>query len=152
MIFEGFDEIDWSGLEHAYGTADDVPGLLRQIAREGTGGGLADPSNELFHQGGSVCSALRRRCWQLEWFLHRRYGAHLIRVAGIGYLFRHLQLSPATQLHDRGADRLRENFTFGTGRSPVDGAGSCWESGTRSRVLSEVVPPVGRVPIGRRWW
>lgn len=53
-MLEGLDRVPWGQLEHAYGTAEDVPGLLRQ---------LADPDPEvrqrvmhelygnLFHQG-----------------------------------------------------------------------------------------------------
>ncbi|MFI0408116.1 hypothetical protein [Actinomadura sp. 3N508] len=57
-LLRGLDDIDWTALEHAYGPADDVPGLLRGIA-EGP-----DPGRDLnrldvkiFHQGGFVCSA-----------------------------------------------------------------------------------------------
>lgn len=32
MELEGLDRVDWSGLTHAYGPADDVPGLLRELA------------------------------------------------------------------------------------------------------------------------
>src|SRR5262245_30755931 len=31
-MFAGLDEINWSALTHAYGSAEDVPGLLRQRA------------------------------------------------------------------------------------------------------------------------
>ncbi|GGZ31238.1 hypothetical protein GCM10010387_26310 [Streptomyces inusitatus] len=31
-MFGGIDEVDWAALEHAYGPADDVPGLLRGLA------------------------------------------------------------------------------------------------------------------------
>jgi hypothetical protein len=33
-IFEGLNTIHWSELSHAYGTADDVPGLLRALVSE----------------------------------------------------------------------------------------------------------------------
>lgn len=36
-MFAGIDEVDWASMEHAYGPADDVPGLLRGLAS-------ADPS------------------------------------------------------------------------------------------------------------
>ena len=31
-MLAGLDEIDWAGLEHAYGPAGDVPGLIRALA------------------------------------------------------------------------------------------------------------------------
>ncbi|MFC9858877.1 MULTISPECIES: HEAT repeat domain-containing protein [unclassified Streptomyces] len=31
-MFAGIDEVDWASMEHAYGPADDVPGLLRGLA------------------------------------------------------------------------------------------------------------------------
>ncbi|MGW4027936.1 hypothetical protein ACWEFL_01235 [Streptomyces sp. NPDC004838] len=31
-MFEGIDEVDWAALEHAYGPAEDVPGLLHGLA------------------------------------------------------------------------------------------------------------------------
>ncbi|TDC90451.1 hypothetical protein [Actinomadura sp. 7K507] len=54
----GLDEIDWTALRHAYGSAGDVPGLLRGIA-EGPDpdGALDDLDVKIFHQGGFVCSA-----------------------------------------------------------------------------------------------
>jgi hypothetical protein len=33
-LLEGLDEIDWSSLQHAYGSADDVPGLIRDLASD----------------------------------------------------------------------------------------------------------------------
>src|SRR3954447_8244875 len=51
---DGLDAIDWAGLEHAYGPATDVPGLLRELL-------VADPGRRdkthwtlygnIFHQG-----------------------------------------------------------------------------------------------------
>lgn len=54
------DEVNWSRLEHNYGDASDVPGLLRGCASpdvKTASDSLADLSNKLFHQGGWVCSA-----------------------------------------------------------------------------------------------
>ncbi|GIE37012.1 hypothetical protein Ait01nite_100570 [Actinoplanes italicus] len=42
--------VDWSGLEHAYGAADDVPGLLRDLA-DGSNGALATLYGNIWHQG-----------------------------------------------------------------------------------------------------
>ncbi|MET9591451.1 PBS lyase [Streptomyces sp. NPDC006516] len=33
-MFRGIDEVDWASMEHAYGPADDVPGLLHGLASE----------------------------------------------------------------------------------------------------------------------
>ncbi|WP_155542412.1 HEAT repeat domain-containing protein [Amycolatopsis camponoti] len=53
-------DVDWSALEHNYGDASDVPGLLRACASPDAGtasDALADLTNKLYHQGGWVCSA-----------------------------------------------------------------------------------------------
>ncbi|MGT2526221.1 hypothetical protein ACU4GG_02645 [Streptomyces nojiriensis] len=54
----GLDAIHWAALEHAYGTATDVPGLLRDLYRPEK---AVDAVDELFsnvhHQGGGVYSA-----------------------------------------------------------------------------------------------
>jgi hypothetical protein len=58
-LLPGLDRIDWSALQHAYGSAEDVPGLLRAVAEE------RDPSTDavgeldvrIYHQGGFVCDA-----------------------------------------------------------------------------------------------
>ncbi|MFH8469181.1 hypothetical protein [Streptomyces sp. NPDC017991] len=55
----GLDDVDWAGLSHAYGSAEDVPGQLRALcgddeaARERAFGSLF---NNIFHQG-SRCQA-----------------------------------------------------------------------------------------------
>ncbi|MEU6749678.1 hypothetical protein ABZ914_25975, partial [Spirillospora sp. NPDC046719] len=58
-LLRDLDRIDWSSLQHAYGSAEDVPDLLRAIADE------RDPSTDavgeldarIHHQGGFVCDA-----------------------------------------------------------------------------------------------
>jgi HEAT repeat protein len=60
-VFRGIDEVDWASLRHAYGSAEDVPGLLRGLAS-------ADPAERetaldgmygaLHHQGGVYDSTL----------------------------------------------------------------------------------------------
>jgi hypothetical protein len=54
MTSEFVDTIDWSDLEHAYGSASDIPPLLKQISIA-KGRKLLDPINELYsrvlHQG-----------------------------------------------------------------------------------------------------
>ncbi|MFF4370525.1 HEAT repeat domain-containing protein [Streptomyces sp. NPDC001594] len=59
-MWVGLDGVGWAGLEHNYGSAEDVPGLLRRCAGADPGDarGAADGLlNLLFHQGGWVCSA-----------------------------------------------------------------------------------------------
>ncbi|MEU2835133.1 hypothetical protein ABZ667_42065 [Streptomyces lavendulae] len=54
----GIDAIDWAELEHAYGSAEDVPGMLRDLYRPEK---AADASDDLlthvYHQGGAVYSS-----------------------------------------------------------------------------------------------
>ncbi|MEV0970648.1 HEAT repeat domain-containing protein [Microtetraspora glauca] len=57
-MLEQLNGIRWDELKHNYGAADDIPGLLRQIID----GPAADEAlfkleNNLFHQGGWICSA-----------------------------------------------------------------------------------------------
>ncbi|MFF2791796.1 HEAT repeat domain-containing protein [Streptomyces sp. NPDC058049] len=71
-MWVGLDGINWAGLEHNYGAAGDIPGLLRRCAGPdpddpngagdaGDAGDANDASstltNLLFHQGGWICSA-----------------------------------------------------------------------------------------------
>ncbi|MEV7106082.1 HEAT repeat domain-containing protein [Streptomyces atroolivaceus] len=54
------DLIDWAALRHNYGSAADVPGLLRRCAGpdpEDAERAADDLRNHLFHQGGWICSA-----------------------------------------------------------------------------------------------
>jgi HEAT repeat protein len=60
VAWDGLDEIPWAVLKHNYGTAEDVPVLLRACA--GTSRKVAlkaadDLDNHLYHQGGWVCPA-----------------------------------------------------------------------------------------------
>ncbi len=59
-MWEGLEAIDWAGLEHNYGSAEDVPGLLHRCAGpdpEDAGEAAFELLNLLFHQGGWICSA-----------------------------------------------------------------------------------------------
>lgn len=59
-MWAGLDAIDWSGLRHNYGTADDIPPLLRACAStdlETAAGAYSELDNFLYHQGGWVCPA-----------------------------------------------------------------------------------------------
>ncbi|MET9941694.1 HEAT repeat domain-containing protein [Streptomyces halstedii] len=54
------DLVDWAALRHNYGSAEDVPGLLRRCAGpdpEDAERAADDLLNHLFHQGGWICSA-----------------------------------------------------------------------------------------------
>ncbi|MFE2911991.1 HEAT repeat domain-containing protein [Kitasatospora indigofera] len=57
----GLDEIPWANLRHAYGSAEDVPVLLRALARPGEDSEreerLDDLDAAVYHQGGAVYSA-----------------------------------------------------------------------------------------------
>jgi hypothetical protein len=59
-MWEELGTVDWAGLRHNYGSAEDVPSLLNRCAgadAEDAEDAVADLDNLLFHQGGWVCSA-----------------------------------------------------------------------------------------------
>ncbi|MER7668102.1 HEAT repeat domain-containing protein [Kitasatospora sp. NPDC096128] len=59
-MWEGLDTIDWAGLRHNYGSAQDVPGLLRRCAgpdRKDAVEAAGKLDAAVFHQGGWICSA-----------------------------------------------------------------------------------------------
>ncbi|MFE1285668.1 hypothetical protein [Streptomyces sp. NPDC058751] len=50
--------VDWAALAHAYGTAEDVPRMLRDLRRPDKAAEAADDLlTHVHHQGGGVCSA-----------------------------------------------------------------------------------------------
>lgn len=56
----GLDAVDWAGLRHNYGSAEDVPELLRRCGGpdpDDAGAASSELLNLLFHQGGWICSA-----------------------------------------------------------------------------------------------
>ncbi|MFJ6726071.1 hypothetical protein ACIQPQ_14270 [Streptomyces sp. NPDC091281] len=58
-MWSGLDAVDWAALEHNYGSAEDVPGLLRRCAGpdpDDADDAASELLNLLFHQGGWVCS------------------------------------------------------------------------------------------------
>jgi hypothetical protein len=59
-MLDGLDEIPWGTLRHNYGTAEDIPPLLRGCASPDHAAALkaADElDNHLYHQGGWICPA-----------------------------------------------------------------------------------------------
>ncbi len=59
-LWEGLEAVDWAGLRHNYGSAEDVPGLLRRCAGpdpEDAEEAAFELHNLLYHQGGWICSA-----------------------------------------------------------------------------------------------
>ncbi|MFD9596441.1 hypothetical protein ACFWA9_27370 [Kitasatospora sp. NPDC059973] len=59
-MWEGMDAVDWAALGHNYGSAEDVPDLLRRCAGPDPDDAVDaafDLLNLLFHQGGWICSA-----------------------------------------------------------------------------------------------
>ena len=60
-MFTGIDEVDWAALRHAYGSAEDVPGLLRGLASPDPterAGALDRMYGALHHQGNVYDSTL----------------------------------------------------------------------------------------------
>ncbi|MFF4341144.1 hypothetical protein ACFY00_14550 [Kitasatospora sp. NPDC001540] len=59
-MWEGLDAVDWAALTHNYGSAQDLPELLRACAgddREEAEDAVSELSNSFFHDGGWICSA-----------------------------------------------------------------------------------------------
>ncbi|MFF4548364.1 hypothetical protein [Streptomyces sp. NPDC001435] len=52
-LLAGLDEVDWANLDHAYGTADDVPGQLRALC--------GDPLSGISARGAVPCPDRSRR-------------------------------------------------------------------------------------------
>ncbi|MEU5591621.1 HEAT repeat domain-containing protein [Streptomyces sp. NPDC020298] len=60
-MFTGIDDVDWASLRHAYGSAEDVPGLLRGLAsadRDEREGALDGMYGSVHHQGNVYDSTL----------------------------------------------------------------------------------------------
>ncbi|MFC9330678.1 HEAT repeat domain-containing protein [Kitasatospora sp. NPDC057015] len=56
----GLDAVDWASLRHNYGSAEELPGLLRRSAGpdpQDAEEAAADLLNNLYHQGGWICPA-----------------------------------------------------------------------------------------------
>ncbi|MFF4189108.1 HEAT repeat domain-containing protein [Streptomyces sp. NPDC001691] len=59
-MWEGLDSVDWAALKHNYGSAENVPELLHRCVGpdpDDAGDAAFDLLNQLFHQGGWICSA-----------------------------------------------------------------------------------------------
>ncbi|OIJ88474.1 hypothetical protein [Streptomyces colonosanans] len=59
---QGIDALPWADLKHNHGTAEDIPGLLRDIATGDKDGEASEEAayellDRLFHQGGWICPA-----------------------------------------------------------------------------------------------
>jgi hypothetical protein len=59
---QGIDALPWADLKHNHGTAEDIPGLLRDIAANDEDGQKGEEEayellDRLFHQGGWICPA-----------------------------------------------------------------------------------------------
>jgi HEAT repeats len=54
---DGLDRVDWASLQHAYGSATDVPGMLRELASEGEASHAFDQLFGSLNHQGSVYSA-----------------------------------------------------------------------------------------------
>ncbi|MFJ5073184.1 HEAT repeat domain-containing protein [Streptomyces sp. NPDC088553] len=53
-LLAGLDGVDWTGMHHAYGSAEDVPGLLRRVCGDNEASrdsALASLFSNIFHQG-----------------------------------------------------------------------------------------------------
>ncbi|MFJ9724740.1 HEAT repeat domain-containing protein [Streptomyces sp. NPDC101209] len=60
-MWDGLDAVDWATLSHNYGSAEDVPDLLRRCAEPDPDDAVDaafELLNRLFHQGGWICSAV----------------------------------------------------------------------------------------------
>lgn len=80
-MFAGIDEVDWTSMEHAYGPADDVPGLLRGLAS-------ADPAEREQALDGMYGA------------VHHQGDVYACTLACIPFLFE-LVVDPG--IHDRGS-------------------------------------------------
>lgn len=99
-MFTGIDEVGWASLRHAYGTAEDVPGLLRGLASTDPverAGALDGMYGAVHHQGIVYDSTL----------------------ACVPFLF---ELAGCEQVADRG-ELVELLISIGRGRGPEGGAG-----------------------------
>ncbi|GAA3936268.1 hypothetical protein GCM10023085_17140 [Actinomadura viridis] len=101
LILYGLDEIDWAALEHAYGAAEDVPGLLRAIAVDDDAAeAVGDLDTRLLHQGGFVCSAATTA---LPYLVDLAEAAHVTARPGVLELIGRLA-EQGGMVHDRHVD------------------------------------------------
>ena len=79
LTLDGLDGIDWASLRHAYGSAEDVPELLRRVASgDGDEGGGGDGSG-----GGAEAAEALNELWGTIWHQGSVYSAT---VAAVPYL------------------------------------------------------------------
>jgi hypothetical protein len=58
---DGLDQVDWAGLEHAYGPATDVPEMLRELADDRP---TSSAFRQLFKERASLYFGLQNRALQ----------------------------------------------------------------------------------------
>jgi hypothetical protein len=113
-MFAGLDDIDWSQLSHAYGSAEDVPGLLRDLAGPHPGhrqSALYAFHGNIWHQGTVYAATAAAVPFLLE-IADAEGQGHLAEVlqllanvgSGRGYLEVHRDAGDG----DDAADRARE--------------------------------------------
>ncbi|WP_283137105.1 HEAT repeat domain-containing protein [Rhizohabitans arisaemae] len=56
-MLSGLDEVRWEQTKHNHGTGENLPDLLRAMTKPGSGAARVQLQDELFHQGGWICSA-----------------------------------------------------------------------------------------------
>ncbi|HEV7933469.1 MAG TPA: hypothetical protein VGP70_14320 [Actinomadura sp.] len=64
-VLAGLDEIHWAELEHAYGPAEDVPGLLRALRSESSDErerAVYELYGNIFHQGSRYQASAHAEC------------------------------------------------------------------------------------------
>ncbi|GGT45278.1 hypothetical protein GCM10010271_56440 [Streptomyces kurssanovii] len=72
-MLEGIDDIGWAGLEHAYGSAEDVPDMMRAACSpdpEGRERGFEDLASSLCHQGSVYAATVAAVPFLAELALH----------------------------------------------------------------------------------
>ncbi len=105
-MFTGIDEVGWASLHHAYGSAEDVPGLLRGLAS-------ADPVERATALDGMYDA------------VHHEGIVYDATLACVPFLF---TLAGCEQVADRGG-LVELLISIGRGHGPEEGAGDGSEAG-----------------------
>ncbi|WP_141581810.1 HEAT repeat domain-containing protein [Actinomadura sp. WMMA1423] len=112
----GLDDIDWAGLDHAYGSAEDVPGLLRALSsleEEERDAALGELFTNIFHQGRRYGAAAAAVPFLLALASHpgtpeRTGPLYLAAALAIGYDAAHLPSGVGITAWREEVARLRE--------------------------------------------